>query len=223
MFALESVTDDPQGEYNGKGDIQLPHWAIDGTILLAPNNKLYFVWSGIKDGELRADNMIYGEQGLYIAEMSNPWTITGEPICISLPTYEWEKNGPTGVNEGPTFLKRHDRIFAIYSASHSFTDHYCLGMLELIGEDPLDQSAWKKSENPAFSAANGVYGPGHASFTLSPDDTEDWILYHAAVQSGAAWNRDVRAQKFGWNNDGTPFFGYPVAPGNKIPVPSGEK
>jgi GH43 family beta-xylosidase len=55
----------------------------------------------------------------------------------------------------------------------------------------------------------------------SPDGTEDWIIYHAAKHSGAGWDRNLRAQKFTWQADGSPDFGTPVSAGVPLTVPSG--
>jgi GH43 family beta-xylosidase len=71
---------------------------------------------------------------------------------------------------------------------------------------------------------NGVYGPGHASFVNSPDRTETWIVYHAnaSVGQGCGTTRTTRAQKIGWNSDGTPQPGTPVRTGLSIAGPSGD-
>ena len=67
----------------------------------------------------------------------------------------------------------------------------------------------------ARSDENKVYGPGHNSFTTSPDGTEDWIVYHgkdwrdADLQGFAG--RMTRAQRFTWRADGPPDFGHPIA------------
>jgi hypothetical protein len=73
-----------------------------------------------------------------------------------------------------------------------------------------------------FQSANGLYAPGHASFTKSKNNSEDWIVYHTARWSGAGWTRQVRAQMFTWNGDDTPNFGSPANPNAPITLPSGE-
>ena len=71
--------------------------------------------------------------------------------------------------------------------------------------------------------AGGVYGVGHASFTVSPDGAENWIVYHAKSLSTEGWgDRKIRTQKFTWNSDGTPNFGTPTATGAPVVVPSGQ-
>ncbi len=78
----------------------------------------------------------------------------------------------------------------------------------------LHSVTWQKSLQPVFDSSiiNGVYAPGHNSFFKSPDEKRDWILYHANFKPGNGCGRfrSPRAQKFGWNKDGTPNFGEPL-------------
>ncbi|MGI8599553.1 MAG: glycoside hydrolase family 43 protein [Chitinophagaceae bacterium] len=224
-FVLENSNADPTtGSWIDKGKIGDPNadfFSIDGSVL-EYGGKLYFLWSG---QESEADKT----QRLYIAEMSNPWTLQTSRTQIASPQYPWESMGaPPAVNEGPQILKNPaGRVFLIYSASGCWTDDYALGMITLKeGGDPLNASDWTKSSSPVFSKNPGgsVFGPGHNSFFKSPDGTEDWILYHANPQSGQGCGdkRSPRMQKFTWNPDGTPNFGTPVPINSNITKPSGE-
>lgn len=217
MFVLESETDDPQGRYIDKGMMDTAgRWAIDGTTLQKEDGSLYFIWSGW-EGTMNVS------QHLYMAPMSNPYTISGKPIEISRPTYDWEMIGTPTINEGPQVLLHKKQVYIIYSASGSWTDDYCLGMLSAtMQSDWLNPASWKKHEQAVFSKTDQVFGPGHSSFTKSPDGKEDWILYHGAKTQGSGWNRNVRMQPFKWHADGSPDFGIPIAEGVPIPVPSGE-
>lgn len=218
MFVLESATDDALGQYEDKGKIADPtdKWAIDGTVLSKSDGSLYFIWSGW-EGDVNVD------QRLYIAPMSNPYTISGDRVEISKPELDWETVGEPTVNEGPEVLVSDKKINIVYSASGSWTDDYTLGLLSADPDsDLLNPASWAKKPEAVFAKTDRVFGPGHCSFVKSPDDKEDWIVYHAAVTSGAGWNRNVRAQPFTWNDDGTPNFGEPVSPGTFIPLPSGE-
>ncbi len=211
LSVIESQGDDPLGPYTYKGSPMPDSWNIDGNYL-EHNGQLYLLWSEwVKD-----------EQSIFIAKMINPWTITGEKVLISKPEYAWEKSGMK-VNEGPEILKHNGRTFMIYSASFCNTPDYKLGLIELTG-DPLKPDSWKKSAEPVFSKANGVYGPGHNGFFKSPDGTEDWLIYHgnASEKEGCSSTRSLRAQKFTWNTDGTPNFGEPVEAGKPIASPAGE-
>jgi GH43 family beta-xylosidase len=149
--------------------------------------------------------------------MVNPWTIEGPQVMITTPEYDWETIGFL-VNEGAAVLKRKGKIFISYSASA--TDYnYCMGLLQADeNSDLLDPASWVKTEAPVFktNVENSQYGPGHNSFTVSEDGSEDIIIYHARnyreIVGDPLWdpNRHTRAQVFTWNEDGTPNFGVPV-------------
>jgi GH43 family beta-xylosidase len=228
---LRAAGDDPQGAYEDLGPLDTggdlhDHaddvWAIDFTVHRL-GGQLYGFWSGWENNTPLARTPQY----IYVARMANPWTVGGPRAQISAPTESWERRvDPTDgldLNEGPQVLEHDGRVFITYSTRESWTPAYRLGLLRLNGADadPMQPSSWTKS-GPVFQAANGVYGPGHNGFAKSPDGTEDWIIYHAKVDTGPNWNRVIRTQRFTWRADGTPDFGAPVASGVAMPVPSGE-
>ena len=190
MYVLKGSSQDPTNK-----------WAIDGTVLQL-KGELYFIWSGWAGDSNDAQNT-------YIAHMSDPRTIDSERVCISAPTYSWERvGGPPYINEGPTALVHGDDVFIVYSASGSWTDNYCLGLLTLKGDDPLDRNAWEKSKVCVFRYDSRVaYGPGHCSFTTAIDGSI-WMIYHANLEAGTGWNgRSVWIAPISFKEDGTPIFG----------------
>ena len=181
-----------------------------------PSGQLYFLWSGW-EGDVNVRQIIY------IARMSNPWTIGSERVEISRPSYKWETNHEPYVNEGPEVIIFNDVISLVYSASGSWTDDYCLGLITAqINSNLMNPASWYKHPEPIFKSANNVFGPGHHSFTKSPDGTEDWIIYHSARYSGAGWIRQIRTQKFTWNADSTPNLGEPANRDTPISLPAGD-
>ncbi len=215
MYVLEGTTQDPREPFEFRGKIAAPtdRWAIDGTVLQMPGDRLYFVWSGWEG----TDNVA---QNLYIAPMSDPMTISGERVCISRPEHDWEKIGQPWVNEGPEALWNGDKLFLIYSASGSWGDNYCLGQLTWTGGDVLNPDSWVKKSSPVFASTKEVISPGHASFVTAGDGKENWIVYHVAKFPGAGWNRQVHLQPFTWHADGTPNFGVPTPAGVPLPCPT---
>lgn len=219
MYVLEAAT--PQGPYVFKGKIADPtdRWAIDGSVM-EQGGRRYFVWSGWAGTEPDEG------QNLYIAPMSNPWTISGPRRLLSKPSQWWERIGREPINEGPEALHHDGRLFLVYSASHSFTDDYCLALLTYDGiGDVTDRKSWTKSNGCVFSknVAGGVYGPGHGTIVTSPDGRETWNVYHAIATSGCGWScRTVRAQRLNWRADGSPDFGTPQPTSVALPAPSGE-
>lgn len=214
MHVLESAATDPMGPYTYKARLHdsIDGWAIDHSVLQL-NESLYLLFSA----------WVGNNQNIYIAPMSDPWTISGRRVLLSSPTYDWEIQDGR-VNEGPVALQHDGRTFIIYSASACWGPHYKLGMLTYTGGNPLSTSSWSKSPTPVFQAENEVYGPAHNGFFKSPDGTEDWIVYHANDSSfgGCDTKRTTRIQKFAWNSDGTPNFGSPLPLDTDIPVPAGE-
>jgi GH43 family beta-xylosidase len=221
---LESVGSDPQGAYVDRGMLNTADpgsaatWAIDLTAARI-NGQLYAIWSGWEH-DAATDRT---PQMLYIARMSNPYTIQGARVKLSAPVESWERGTELDLQEGPEVLQRGGQTFVIYSTRESWLRTYRLGQLRLASAtaDPMDPASWTKT-GPVFAENEGVYGPGHASFTTSPDGTEDWIVYHAKVGTEPGWNRAIRMQKFTWNADGSPAFGTPVPAGQAQARPSGE-
>jgi GH43 family beta-xylosidase len=217
MHVLESAGTDPMGPYTYKARLHdsIDGWAIDHTVLQL-DGSLYLLFSA----------WLGSNQNIYIAPMSDPWTINGRRVLISTPTYDWEIQDGR-VNEGPVALQHEGQTFIIYSASACWGPNYKLGMLTYNGGDPLKRASWIKSPEPVFqrSDTNSVYGPAHNGFFKSPDGKEDWIVYHANDSASGVCdvNRTTRIQKFTWNSDGTPNFGEPLSLDTDIVVPSGEK
>lgn len=225
---LESEGQDPFGPYIDKGmlytgdNIANPasvKWAIDLTPLQL-NGQLYALWSGWEENR-ETDKT---KQHLYIAKMSNPWTIGSNRIKLSSPVESWETGGELDLIEGPQVLKHKEKLFIIYSTRESWLKDYRLGQLTMADTllDPMEPSSWSK-KGPVFQGTERVYGVGHCSFAKSPDGTEDWILYHAKKLVTPGWLRDIRLQPFTWHQDGTPDFGVPVPAGVPLRVPSGEE
>ena len=227
IYVLENIDADPLSAhwvFKGKVTDETNKWAIDASEF-EYKGKQYLIWSGWEED----DNV---SQNIYIAELSNPWTIGSKRVMLSTPQYDWEKkgsgNGLPIINEGPEILKSSEgRLFLTYSASGCWTDDYCLGMLSLKkGGNPMSANDWVKSKTPVFTKNidNGVYGPGHNGFFKSPDGKEDWIIYHANPESGqgCANFRSARMQKIKWNNNGMPDFGIPQKIITPLQIPSGE-
>jgi GH43 family beta-xylosidase len=214
-YVLECADENPlTGTWTEKGQVVTgdDKFVLDATTF-EHNGTRYLVWSD--DGPLTTK-----DNSLYIATLSDPWTLSSEKVMISTPNHAWEKCG-FWVNEGPAVLKRNGKIFISYSASA--TDHYyCMGLLTADeNSNLLDPASWTKSEEPVFktSEETGQYGPGHNSFTVSKDGSQDILVYHARTYKKINGdplhdsNRHTRVQAFGWNDDGTPDFGEPVPDG----------
>src|SRR5215212_3681585 len=118
---LESVGEDPQGPYTDKGMLYTGtavgtdttvYWAIDLTVGRI-NGQLYGVWSG---WEVNASTD-RTPQHLYIARMSNPWTISSDRLKLISPDAD-PMNPANFVKSGPVF----QAAPGVYGVGHnSFT------------------------------------------------------------------------------------------------------
>ncbi|MCU0625571.1 MAG: glycoside hydrolase family 43 protein [Gemmatimonadaceae bacterium] len=222
---LQSEGSDPQGRYIDRGQLFTGDdsattgnvWAIDMTVGRV-NGRWWAVWSGW-DENAATDRT---PQHLYAAPLANPWTLAERRRRISSPVEPWERGTELALQEGPSFLVRGADTFIVYSTNESWLPAYRLGALRLrAGATTLDSTQLTK-HGPLFSSLGTVYGPGHASFTTSPDSTEDWIVYHAKTSAAPGWERVIRTQRFAWRPDGLPDFGVPVPSGQRLTMPAGQ-
>jgi len=218
MYALVSDDADPlSGRWQAPRRVfsQFDTFALDATHFVH-QGKNWYLWA-------QKDPAIPGNSNLYLAELLNPWTLTGAPTMLSRPEYEWECAG-FSVNEGPAVIKHGDRLFVTYSASAT-DENYCLGLLSIDSEqDLLNPANWHKSARPVFTSNwdNHQYGPGHNCFTQD-ENGEDVLVYHARnyteIEGDPLWdpNRHTRLKNFHWRDDGTPDFGVPPADQTSVP------
>ncbi|GIM94294.1 family 43 glycosylhydrolase [Paractinoplanes toevensis] len=216
-YVLESSGNDPMGPYTYKGQLNVQSgngWAIDGSVATI-NGANYFFYS----------SWVGSLQSLFVAPMSNPWTVSAYGTRISYPTYSWEMVG--GNTEEAPYVVQHNGVsYLTFSASSCNTPDYKLGMLTLTGSNPLAASSWTKKSTAIFqrSDANSVYGPGGQGFFNSPDGSETWMVYHAneSTTQGCGGTRTTRIKKVTWNSDGSPNLGTPDKLSTSLTAPAGD-
>lgn len=214
IYVLENASANPmEGTWTERGQIVTDSdtFALDATPFEHDGTR-YLVWAQ-SDPSIANDN-----SSLFIAAMTNPWTLSSPNVRIARPEYAWETVGYE-VNEGPAVIERNGRVFISYSASATDAN-YCIGLLTASATgDLLSASSWTKRPNPVFFSANGLYGPGHNSFTTSADGSIDVLVFHARNYETIVGdplndpNRHTHVQRLEWNADGTPSFGVPLVNG----------
>lgn len=227
MYVLRAIErENPLSDYEMVGKIATTNdrWAIDGTVMRITSGSykgMYLIWSGWP-------GTVDGQQNLYIQKMSSPSTVTGSRVLISSPEYSWETHGTPTVNEGPQVLQNGGVTHVVYSASGSWTEYYCYGILTLkTGANPLVASNWAKNSISVFKSGNGMYGPGHGSFVKDARG-EWWMIYHANntinVPTDSTWwaERKTYAKKFSFTaktlfgaSYSFPSFGTPASHGGE--------
>ncbi len=214
LYVLESSGTDPLGPYQLKAKLVPPgldQWAIDPT-LLQLGGRLYLGFSSIAAA---------GHNSLYLAPMSDPWTVSG--AAVHLPAAGCSSDT---VREAPEFIHHGSTTWLVYSSCDTGKPDYQLWAKSLAdGRDPLVASNWVQHNGAVFSRndSTGVYGPGHNAFFSSPDGTQTWMVYGAKNTANYTYDgRTTRAQQIGFNADGTPNFGAPLAAGATQNLPSGD-
>jgi GH43 family beta-xylosidase len=208
-----SGADPMRGTWSVLGQLQTPwdSFTLDSTSFVHRGTR-YLCWAQREPG-------IDTNSNLYLAPLATPLTLACAPVRLSVPTLDWETRG-FKVNEAPALLARNRRLLLTYSASATDA-RYCMGLLTAdAGADIMQPGAWSKSQVPVFvsSAATGVYGPGHNSFTVD-EQGRDILAYHgrdyADIKGDPLFdpNRETRVQRIYYRKDGTPDFGIPVGNG----------
>jgi GH43 family beta-xylosidase len=209
MYALRNEATDPlTGEWQLMGEVEtgLDSFCLDATTF-SHRGVLYYLWA-------QKDPAIAGNSNLYIAPMRTPWQLAGAPVLLSRPEFDWECRGFL-VNEGPSVLQRHGRIFISYSASAT-DENYAIGLLWADeSADLLAPSSWSKAARPVMSTCyeRGIYGPGHNSFTTAADGESVFLVYHARtyteIVGDPLWNPDRHTfvKPLRWDAAGMPMFG----------------
>ena len=217
IYVCESAGTDVKGPYTFKGQIKTDekdaYYSIDATVLTQKSGRMYLVWCGRPSAT---------GQGLYIAAMSDPLTISGPRTALQASGF----GEHVPVREGPEILQHGGKTFLVYSSSSADTPNYKLGALVCDDTaDPTLPASWEQLSKPLLvrNDAAGVYGPGHNYFFKSPDGTQDWIVYHAKTTAKITYgDRATFAQPIKWQADGLPDFGVPQPAGTPIAVPAGE-
>lgn len=220
MYVLECDAANPlDGAWAEKGQIRTAWetFALDATTF-AHRGVRYLVWA-------QRDPDIPGNSNLYLAPMSNPWTLAGPHTMLTTPEHEWERNGFL-VNEGAAVLHRNGHFFISYSASAT-DHHYCMGLLWAREDSELtDPASWTKSSKPVLETdeAAGRFGPGHNSFTIAEDGRTDLLVYHARDYKEIVGdplydpNRHTCIMPIHWDEAGMPLFGRAASEPNGKPV-----
>lgn len=210
-YVLECSDSNPlEGNWIEKGQVNtnFDSFSLDATTF-EHDGKRYLVWAQAPEHDTTSC--------LYMAEMSNPWTIKGKQMLLSEPDLAWEQRGYY-VNEGAAFIRKDNQVFIAYSGSAT-DDRYAMGLLSAQADsDLLNPKSWSKSQEPVFVSNEEAmeFGPGHNSFTIAEDGETDLLVYHARPykeiekdNSLYDHNRHARVQQILWDQNGYPYFGKP--------------
>jgi GH43 family beta-xylosidase len=204
-----AVSETPTGPYRDTGQILVPDqpFSIDPHPFRAPDGTWYLFYAQdflTLDGDHRVGT------GVVVDQLLDMQTLAGRPQVVVRPHADWhlflsqrEMYGNVydwHTVEGPA-LRLHDGLYyCFYSGGAWERENY--GISYVVAEHPLGPYRRPDGEPKALlmhTLPGRVIGPGHNSFTHSPDGSEEWIVYHA--WDPAMTGRYMCIDRFHWQAD----------------------
>lgn len=153
---------------------------IDAHIFFDDDHQIYLYFDKVGYEGNWPDGYMYGL--IYCMKLDKELVPAGDTVFCSKADQPWEHplSMRSRCNEG-SFILKHDGIYYMtYSANHYQDPYYGIGYS--TAHSPF--GPWIKSPgNPliGMDEKKGIFGPGHNCFTVSPDSSELFIVYHTHV------------------------------------------
>jgi GH43 family beta-xylosidase len=158
--------------------------------------------------------------GIVVDKMLDMTTLAGEPRIAVRPHADWQlflAHRPMYNDvydwhtvEGAALRIHNGKYYCFYSGGAWERDNY--GISYVIADHPYGPYRRPTEGNSIVmhTVAGKVIGPGHNSFTVGPDSTQEHVVYHA-------WNpemtdRLMRIDRLNWEGDRPVFDGPTFAP-----------
>ena len=217
-LAVSPSPDGPFTDVKNEPFFDFGYATIDANVLMDDNGKSYLYYS--RDCSENTDGFMKKSEIYGVALSDDLLSVTGEAVKLLTPEQKWEKSpGDTWWNEGPEMIRHGDKYYLTYSANFFASPSYSLGYA--VSDNPLGPFV-KAEENPLLTSGirRDVSGTGHHSFTLSPDGTQLWAVYHShTFPKDPSGNRKVNIDRVGFTADGKLFISGPTT--SPQPLPSG--
>ncbi|QBE61881.1 glycoside hydrolase family 43 protein [Pseudoduganella lutea] len=184
-----AVSDRPEGPFLDTGRKLVPDqpFSIDAHPFRDQDGQWYLYYS-VDFLELEGDHRV--GTGIVVDRMLDMLTLAGEPRLAVRPHADWHlflkqrsmygKVYDWHTVEGPAVQRHAGRYYLFYSGGAWERENY--GVSYVVADHPLGPFTRPDEGGGALlirTAPGRVIGPGHNSFTLSPDGTQTWIVYHA--------------------------------------------
>ncbi len=214
--ALSDQPDGPFQDVKNEPLFDLGYAAIDANVLIDNDGSKYLFFS--KDCSENEINGIRKSESYGVALSDDMLSIEGEPILLITPDQEWEMISVNPLwNEGPEVIVHNNTYYLSYSANFYADRSYSIGYA--TSSSPL--GPYKKSENnPILTSGTSktISGPGHHSFTVSPDGSEIWMAYHTHTDpKTGGGNRKLNIDRVLFTDDGELYMNGPTIGSQPIP------
>lgn len=183
-----AIADQPAGPFVDSGVLLVPSepFSIDAHPFRDADGQWYLFYC-VDFLEEEGDHRI--GTGIVVDRLLDMTRLEGKPALVARPHADWHlfKRGRAMYNavydwhtvEGASVLRHNGRYYCFYSGGAWERENY--GVSYMVADHPL--GPWGRppeGEQPLMSSREGhVIGPGHNSFTVSPDGSQTWIVYHA--------------------------------------------
>ena len=161
-----AVSDSPLGPFKGTSDKWLSERPqIDGHFFTDDDGTTYLYYVRFDHGNV-----------LYVAKMSDDLTKLDEEHekYLFRASGEWELRD-CSIEEGPFMLKHNGKYYLTYSANHTRSPYYGIGVA--VSDKPTEGFV-KYEGNPILIMNERVVCVGHHSFTRSRDGKKLLCVYH---------------------------------------------
>lgn len=203
-----ATSTDPLGPFEDTGCVLTPDdpFTIDAHPFCDKDGQWYLFYA--RDF-LTADNGYRIGTGIVVDRLVDMITLAGQPRIVVRPHADWQlfqaqRSIYDGVYdwytvEGPAVRLHKSRYYCFYSGGGWEQDNY--GVAYVVAEHPLGPYIQPNHvSGPLLRSVPGrVIGPGHNSFVVSPDGSQEYVVYHGWDSAKTA--RYMRIDRLMWDGD----------------------
>ncbi|WUR10919.1 glycoside hydrolase family 43 protein [[Empedobacter] haloabium] len=193
-----ATSEHPAGPFLDTGVVLVPDqpFSIDAHPFRDTDGQWYLYYC-VDFLELEDDHRV--GTGIVVDRLVDMRTLAGEPRVVVRPHQDWHlflKQRPMygavydwHTVEGPAVQQHDGKYYCFYSGGAWERENY--GVSYVVADHPLGPFTRPPQGERALlmsTRPGRLIGPGHNSFTLSPDGSETWIVYHA-------WQPDMAGRR----------------------------
>ncbi len=194
-----AVSNSPEGPFIDSGhDLTQPQipWAIDPHVFRDSDGQSYLYMTI----EYLDPSQGFVGSGNAVDRLLDPFTLEGNLTRVTPPSQAWQlfeaqRQTKGGIDwytvEGPTVLRHRRKYYEMFSGGCYYRDNYAISYATSNvpqGPNGLRDTSWQDWQgrigHTSLVAGNAhVLSPGHNSLVLSPNNAEQYIVYHVLQEN----------------------------------------